>query len=351
MTPRPQPTEPKIEVAAERARAEKAAADATATAIAALVAQYADVNTLPARVVLAMPHEYQRRNNCAPTTTSMVMRFYGVNVRQADLAALQKPVAEDVNVTAEEVGASIQELGLNAYVGYNGDIDTVIRLLGAGFPIIAEEWIDHDGGVGHFRAIRGYDREQQRILYNDSFYGPDQWRSYNAFLRDWAPYNNKFVVPYRDDQEALLKALIGAEWEVAGDYERLLEVSTAQTESNPDDGYAWWGKGEALLRLGQPEEAIVAFETAMATNRLPWRYLWYRYGYFEALNQVGRYEDLLAQTRTTLNQMVRSEDLRYHRAVAYQALGDRENAILALEMALEDNPRFTPARLVLDQIR
>ena len=346
ITPRPQPTEAVLTVAEQRALA----VQATATAIAQLAEQYADINALPARVVLEMPHEYQRLNNCAPTTTSMVMRFYGLQVVQADLAALQKPIREDVNVTAEEVAASIQELGLEAYVGHNGTPELMIRLLAAGFPIITEEWIDHDGGMGHFRAIRGYDREQQQILYNDSFYGPGLWRSYDNFMKAWEPYNNKFVLPYAKEDEALVSAIIGRDWDERADYERLLNFSTSTTQAEPDNVYAWWGRGESLVRLGQPAEAIVAFETALEKGTLPWRYLWYRYGYFEALNAVGRYEDTLTLSRQPLNQMVRSEDIRYHRAVALQALGRTDEAITELERALADNPRFIPAQVMLGEL-
>lgn len=346
ITPRPQPTEPVLTVAEERALSQHA----TATAVAELAEQYADINALPARVVLEMPHEYQRLNNCAPTTTSMVMRFYGFNVVQADMAALQKPIREDVNVTAEEVAASIQEIGLETYVGHNGTPELMIRLLAAGFPIITEEWIDHDGGMGHFRAIRGYDRDQQQILYNDSFYGPGLWRSYTSFMNAWEPYNNKFVVPYRTEDEALVSAIIGRDWDERADYERLLNFSTTTTQSEPDNVYAWWGRGEALVRLGQPQEAVVAFETALEKGTLPWRYLWYRYGYFEALNAVGRYEDTLTLSRQPLNQMVRSEDIRYHRAVALQALGRTDEAITELERALADNPRFIPAQAMLAEL-
>lgn len=346
ITPRPQPTEPVVTVAEQRTLD----AHATATAVADLASQYADVNALSARVVLEMPHEYQRLNNCAPTTTSMVMRFYGFDVVQADMAALQKPVREDVNVTAEEVAASIQELGLKTYIGHNGTPELMSRLLAAGFPIITEEWINHDGGMGHFRAIRGYDRERQQILFNDSFYGPDQWRSYEVFMRDWEPYNNKFVLPFREEQEGLVRGIIGQDWEESADYQRLLNVSTSTTQEDPTNAYGWWGKGEALVRLGQPEEAIVAFETAIQTGKLPWRYMWYRYGYFEALNQVGRYEDMLVISRTPLDQMKRSEDIRYHRAIAFLALGQTDDAINSLELALQDNPRYIPAQTMLEEL-
>ena len=132
-----------------------------------------------------MTHFYQRLNNCAPTTSAIVLSYYDLGKSQADMAALQKPVPQDVNVTAEEVAASMRNVGMRAFVGINGDIATIERLLAAGFPVMSEEWLRYDGGMGHFRAIAGYDREQRQILYHDSFLGPDRWRPYDEFLRDY----------------------------------------------------------------------------------------------------------------------------------------------------------------------
>ena len=297
-----------------------------------------------------MEADYQGINNCAPTTTSMVVNTYGLATSETSMVALQKPNPADVNVTTEEIAASIREVGLQAFVAYNGDIDLVQRLLAAGFPVITEEWIADDGGMGHFRALRGFDREQQQIFYNDTYHGPDRWRSYDEFLHDWKPFNNKYVVPYRTDQEALLRQVLGAQWDTVASVEGLRATSEAQVAANGTDGYAWWGLGEALLAQGRVEEALHAFEQALATQSLPWRYLWYRYGYFEALNRLGRYEEVLAATAPTLEQMGLSEDLRYHRAVALRALGRVEEARGELQQALQDNPRYAPAAVLLAEL-
>lgn len=297
-----------------------------------------------------MEASYQGVNNCAPTTTSMVVNTFGLATSETSMVAIQKPNPYDVNVTAEEVAASIREVGLQAFAAYNGDIDLMQRLLAAGFPVITEEWIPDDGGMGHFRALRGYDREQQQIFYNDTFYGPEQWRSYNEFLNDWKPFNNKYVVPYRPDQEPLLRQVLGPQWDAAANIEGLRVASEGQIAANGADGYAWWGLGEALLQQGRTEEALPAFEQVLATGTLPPRYLWYRYGYFEALNRLGQYEAVLAATGPTLEQMGLSEDLRYHRAVALRALGRVEEARGELQQALVDNPRFAPASVLLAEL-
>ena len=305
---------------------------------------------LPARVELAMSHTYQGVNNCAPASTSMALSYFGLDKTQYDMASLQKPNSNDVNVTAEEVADSIRDTGMKAYVGYNGDIELMLQLAAAGFPALTEEWIDYDGGMGHFRTLAGYDQTLQQVLHNDSYYGPGLWRDYDTFLRDWHYYNNKFVVPYHPEQEAQLKALIGDNWEEQKMYQNLRAITEEQVEINPADANAWWGLGEALLYLGQPHDAVYAFEQALATNALPWRYMWYRYGYFEALNQIGHHEEMLAASLDTLNQMGWSENIRYQRAVALNALGRNEEAKSELQKALVDNPRFVVASVLLTEL-
>lgn len=308
--------------------------------------------TRPPIVQLEMHHTYQRRNNCAPATTSMVVGVHGLYKDQFEIAAIQKPVPDDVNVTAEEVAVSIRILGMGAYVGINGDIDLLERLLAAGFAVMTEEWMPYEeGGVGHFRAIRGYDQTDQTIYYNDSFYGGELWRSHKSILRDWAAFNNKFIVPYPPEREAELQQLIGENWDEATMYENLRLAMQQRVNQEPADSYAWWGLGEALLWQGQPQEAITAFEQALGNESLPAHYLWYRYGYFDALNRVGRHEEVLTLTLQPLNEMGRSEDLRYHRAVAMNGLGRIEEARAELQQALLDNPDFVPAKVLLEQLK
>ena len=319
---------------------------ATATAVAAIT----PTPEHPSFVVLDMNHDFQGRNNCAPAATSMVLSTLGLQKTQFDMASLQKPVADDVNVTAEEVAVSIREIGLGAYVGINGNVELIEHLLAAGFPVMTEEWMPYDGGMGHFRAIRGYDQSDYTILYNDSYYGNELWRSYKSFLKAWAPFNNKFVVPYHFHQEEQLKAIIGPNWNEWAMYDDFRLTTQSQLTADPNNPYLLWGAGEALVKLDYPFEAIEMFEKAIATNALPWRYMWYRYGYFEALNRVGRHEELLSITKQTLDQMGMSEDLRYHRAVAFNALGRREDARAELQQALWENPRFVPATHLLSQM-
>lgn len=300
------------------------------------------------RVILSgMTHDWQKLNNCGPTSTSVLLSYYGINHSQLTIASVLKPVGGgDKNVSPAEIASYANIVGLGAFVGINGSIELAEQLISAGFPFIAEQWMDYDGGVGHYRVVRGFDRTRREILFNDTFLGPDIWRSYDQFLRDWAAYNNTYIVFYRPEEEAKLQAIIGPDWNPSAMWERLRAESQARLDSGDQGAYVWYGLAEALHQLGRDREAVSAYEQAIAIG-LPWRYLWYRYGYFEALNAIGQYEKTLQVTAPVLEAMQMSEDLRYHRAVALRELGRTGQARAEFEAALRDNPNFAPAKAAL----
>lgn len=304
----------------------------------------------PDRVVLGpMTHDWQKLNNCGPTTTAMFLSYFGIQVTQFDTAAFLKPNPRDRNVNPGEIAAYLRQQGFEVFVGINGDIPLLERLLQAGFPVIVEQWLQYDGGMGHYRVVRGFDRTKQEILFNDSFLGPDIWFTYADFLRDWAYYNNLYIVAYPPEQTDLVRSIIGDDWEPANMWARLARDMEARIAQAPNDALAWYGLGEARLRLGDPEGAIEAYERAIAIG-LPFRYLWYRYGYLEALNLVGQYEKVLQVSDEVLASMEMSEDMRYQRAVALKALGRTDEARAELEKALEEHPGFGPAAVLLQTL-
>ena len=201
-----------------------------------------------------------------------------------------------------------------------------------------------DGGVGHYRAARGYDREKQLILQEDTFLGPDTWRSYQEFNQDWAYFNNTYLVFYPPEDQGRVAGLIGADWNPTTMWQRALDTFSQQYNA-----FAVYGKAEALHQLGRDAEAIPLYEQAIAIG-LPKRYFWYRFGYFEALNNVGQYQKTLDFSQPILEAMELSEDIRFHRAEAYKALGQMEKARQELLLALEDNPNYAPAHILLSQL-
>ncbi|MGH2541666.1 MAG: hypothetical protein ACRDIB_02645, partial [Ardenticatenaceae bacterium] len=195
-----------------------------------------------------------------------------------------------------------------------------------------------------YRAVRGYDRARQQILQEDTFLGPDIWHSYADFNRDWAYFNNTYIVFYPAADQARVAELIGADWNRGAMWQRALD-----TFRNQGGALALYGQAEALHQLGNDGAAIPVYQQAIAAG-LPWRYFWYRFGYFEALNNVGQYQTTLDATAPVIEAMGLSEDIRYHRAIAYRALGQTEQARQELYLALQDNPNYAPARTLLNQL-
>jgi len=297
------------------------------------------------RVVLGpFSFDWQKLNNCGPTTTHVMLSYYNIDRPQLTIAEALKPNSGDKNVSPSEIAGYVNSLGMGTFIGVNGDMELIERLLGAGYPVMVEQWMHYEKGVGHYRAVRGYDREQQKVLQQDTFLGPDIWRPYEEFNYDWGYFNNLYIVMYPPEQEEHVAALIGTDWNPTVMWER-----AALTFEEQEGVFALYGKAEALHQLGRDAEAVPVYEEAIATG-LPELYFWYNFGYLETLNNIGEYQKQLNFSFPILQAMEHAEDIRFHRAVAFNALGQRENAISELNLAIEDNFHYSPAYAMLDQL-
>ncbi len=298
------------------------------------------------RVVLdGFTFDWQKLNNCGPTTTSVMLSYYGISKPQLTIAGVVKPNAKDKNVSPPEVAAYVRSQGMGAFIGVNGDMALIERLIAARFPVMVEQWMAYDGGVGHYRTVRGFDRTQQTVLQEDTFLGPDIWRGYNEFSADWAAFGGTYIVFYPTNREGELAAAIGNDWNRGAMWNRAYEGF-----ANRGGAYAQYWAGEALHQLGNDQAAIGYYDAAIASGGLPSRFFWYNFGYMEALNNSGQYQRVLDFTAPVLQAMELSEDIRYQRAVAYKALGLTEEARRELNLALSDHPGFAPAQALLNTL-
>lgn len=310
------------------------------------------VSPLPLQVLLSpMSHEWQKMNNCAPVTVAMALSFFGEKLTQFDLAPVLKGADQDRNVSPGEIVAYLHGIRFGGQVRVNGDIETVQRLVANGIPVIVEQWLDrpNDELTGHYRLVRGYDREAEVIIVNDSYGGPELRFSHSEFDRLWRAFNRLYIPVYRPEQEPLVREIIGDDWDDQVMYRRAL--ATAQREAQEiSDLYAWFNLGDIYLGLGQDEEAVAAFERAMAFG-LPPRLLWYRFGPFEAYHRTGQYQKMLDLAAPLLAAVSGLEEVQYYQGVAYEGLGRLEEAMVAYERALQYNPRFRLAQEALRRLR
>lgn len=293
--------------------------------------------------VADIAHVYQKWNNCAPSAAVMLLSAFGIQRDQLLAAASLKPDGKDTNVSPEELAAYLRQDGLAGRVIVGADVDLVRRLLAAGLPVIAEQWIavEGRGEMGHYRVISGY--EDGTFLHQDSYYGPNRRLAEAAFDAEWRPFGRAMVLAYPPDQEGEVSAILGPLADRAGMFRAALARAEAEA-ATIGDAWSHLALAEARARMGDWPGAAAAGDEAMRQG-LPFRALWYQFGYYQALHALGRFDDLLARADATLAPMKgeQLEESQYWRGMALRGLGREEEARAAFEAALRYHPGWGPA--------
>ncbi|RMF44052.1 MAG: hypothetical protein D6755_09685, partial [Anaerolineae bacterium] len=273
---------------------------------------------LPQNVTLPSPDwEPQDWNNCGPASLSMYLRFYGWDGDQFDISRLLKPAREDRNVNPEELVYYVRTRAgwLNALFRVGGDLETLKRLLAAGYPVMVEEafyfeepyWPKDDLWAAHYLLLTGYDDSAQTFTGQDSFYGADRTISYAELIEKWHPFNNLFLVVYPPDSEAQIQTALGDLWNMDTARQTALQRAQQETQETPQDAFAWFNLGSNLVYFERYDEAATAYDEARRIG-LPQRMLRYQFGPFLAYFHSGRTEDLLALTTYALQRTPNSEE-------------------------------------------
>jgi tetratricopeptide (TPR) repeat protein len=253
-----------------------------------------------------------------------------------------------VNVSPEQIAQYVRNQGLAAPVRVNGNRDVLMLLLSNGIPVIAEQWINDYGGMGHYRLVIGYNRTRGTVTFDDSYYGPDRSWSWAEFEARWLEYNtNRIYIPvYRPEQEPVVRAILGEDASDAQMWLRAEAGARTNLQVFSHDARVWFALGDALLHQGRPADAVKAYEEAYRLG-LPYRYYWYQFGHFEALAQVGDWQRILEISGPVLETAPMHEEMYYYRGMAYQNLGDTNAARDQYNQAIANNRNFAAAREAL----
>ena len=324
--------------------------------------------TLPASTRIdGIVHHQQDWNNCGPATLAMALSIFDVQQTQYDTASIVKPNAEDRNVSPEQMAGYIQDqTGLNAKMRVNGTLPLLKTLLANDFPVIIEIGMDPPGEVawlewyGHYLLAVGYDDAENGLwVYDSLIWDAASLQDFNStegrrFMYDdlatyWRQFNRTYIVVYEPAREAELAALVGDSWQDSTMWQESLLVAQAETETMPEDAFAWFNMGTSLVEIGRNEEAAAIYDKARIIG-LPWRMLWYQFGLYEAYYETGRYNDIILLADATLANRPYFEESFYWRGRAYQALGNVEQARSDFQAAANFNPYFAPANDALAQL-
>ena len=304
------------------------------------------------------PYEKQLPNNCGPAALSMMLKYYGWTGEQKTISDVIKPVNGDRNVNPEEMAYWIRNFAGWLRVEYRvgGNLDTLKRLIAAGYPVIIEGttslnpddtgWPDDDLWAAHYLLLTGYDDATQTFTAQDPYRGPDKQMSYEQIESEWKPFNYVYMVVYLPDREAEVQALLGPDWDPGLNRLNALASAEAATAADPKDAFAWFNRGSNLIYFERYDEPNAAYDKARELG-LPQRMFRYQFGPFIANFQANRTDDLLALTDYALQRTEMSEEAWLWHGWALYRQGNTNGAIEDWRKALSVRPGYEDALYAL----
>ncbi len=299
---------------------------------------------LPTVALRAIKPDYQRWNNCGPTTLGMALQYFGKPDPQAEIAAFTKPNPDDRNVRPDELAAYAHRAGLHTIIRVNGTLDRLKLLLSNGVPVIVETALvkQPQGWMGHYRLLIGYDATLREFNTMDSYDGPNVKISFDDLDAEWETFNRLYLVIYDDAQAARVRALLADTLDDQTMYAQAAARARADIAADPQNAFAQFNLGSSLVGLKRYADAAAAFDQAR-TLGLPWRMLWYQHDPYVAYLRVGRNEEVIALADSLLSKTDDLEESHYYKGLALRALGRAAEARREFETALRYNKNYRDA--------
>jgi hypothetical protein len=314
----------------------------------------------PAQALLASPpYEKQTANNCGPAALSMLLHMVGWSGSQKDISDVIKPVNGDRNVNPEEMAYWVRNFAGWLRIEYRvgGNIETLKRLIAAGYPVIVEAttslnpddtgWPDDDLWAAHYLLITGYDDATNTFIAQDAYRGPDKTIPYEQLEAEWKPFNYLYMVVYLPEKEPELQTLLGSNWDPDLNRQNALATAQAATVTDPSDAFAWFNLGSNLVYFERYFEANDAYDKSRELG-LPQRMFRYQFGPFIANFQSNRTEDLLALTDYALQRTEMSEETWLWHGWGLYRNGDTNGAVEDWRRALSVRPGYEDALYALN---
>ena len=304
----------------------------------------------PTILLEGFQHTYQGWNNCGPATLTTTLSYWFAGTTQQQVADFVKPNPEDRNVRPDELAAYAESVGYSALVRVDGDMDTLRRLISAGYPPIIEKGFDPEpdrlGWMGHYVMLAGYSDTDEKFVAMDSYLGPSHEYLYEVVEEFWPHFNYTYLVVYPSEDAEAVATIIGDEMNDGTMYQNAIATAQETLSADPANAFAWFNIGSSLVALGDHESAAAAYDQARNLG-LPWRMLWYQFGMYDAYMTMDRYEDVVTLADATLSNNEYSEEAYYYKGIALAALGEENNARYFLNLAIQNNTNYTRAREAL----
>ncbi len=328
--------------------------------------------------------QHGRWNYCGPANLTMALNYWGWTGDRDDVAAVVKPGVQDPSLDFIQQGRwdknvmpyemanfVVDQTEFNVLTRYGGDLEVVRRMIASGYPVLVEKGYyeaDYTGKVawlGHYLFTTGYDDTTEEFIVQDAYLEPGKNMrvSYDEYMDGWRSFNYLFMVIYPPEEELAVYETLGQYADPNWANERALQIAEEDIQTMEDINlfFAWFNKGTSHVQLLQYVDAATAYDQAFSLyadlgnddTQRPYRIMWYQTGPYWAYYYSGRYQDVINLANTTLNDTISEptlEESLYWRGMAYQALGQTNEAIADYWETVRLNPNFGPGWAQLQEL-
>ena len=316
--------------------------------------------------------QHNRWNYCGPANIAMALSYWGWEGTADDAAKVLRTFNKDKNIMPYEMADFVRdEAGMGALVRVGGDLETLKRLIAAGFPVVVEKGphfrdINYQvTWMGHYQTLTGYNEPGGYFIAQDSYIEADYHQPYDIFIGEWRSFNYTYLVVYPPEKENDVLNLLGRDADESRNYQNALKK--AQDElyqtTGVDQFFAMFNYGTNLMYLRDYSGAAKAYDQAfmmydtLPTNDAirPYRILWYQTGPYYAYYFTGRYSDVILKATKNSIEMVRDdlpalEESFYWRGRAKIAIGDQAGGEDDFRTCLEYHREFNPCVVELNKL-
>lgn len=307
-------------------------------------------HTIPQRL-----HVYQSFNNCGPATLSMALSYQGIDKPQSELGQILRPFQvpggdnDDKSVTLEEVANQAKAYGLLSYLRPNGTFEKMQQFIANDIPVVTRTWLQANEDIGHYRVVRGYDKNSQTLTQDDSLQGENLTYSYDGFEDIWVPFNYEYLIIVTPDKKGIVEKILGEELDEKVAWQNALERMENERSNDPPNWHLTFALSRIHYYLGNYKTSIDEFDKIQ--NQLSFRTLWYQIEPIKSMYENGEYDRVLNVTSGILNNHNRAfSELYIIRGDIYKNQGNLELAKSEYEKAVFYNQNLDEAQLRLSSL-
>jgi len=300
-------------------------------------------------------HVFQSFNNCGPASLSMTLHFYGINKSQEEIGLALRPYQitggdnDDKRTTFDELADYSKQFGIIPYHRPMGTPEIMEELIANDMPVIVHTWSKPIEDIGHFRVLKGYNKEAKTFIQDDSLQGKNLIYTYDDFNNIWEKHNFEYLVLVPKEKQTLVDKILGENKTESSSWQNAVNYSLEKLKENPSNTNTRFNLSVAYYHTGNYKESVKEFEKVESS--LTSRTLWYQIEPIQAYFELRNYDKVFQLTDKILNNGNRAfSELYILRGKSYEKLGNIEASKEEFQKAVFYNANNQEAKELLNSI-